>query len=169
MDSRKFKAPKIAASCFCSRKPQYYFFNAYFLIFLITSCSLSIFSINHKLPQNRLATSFTILLSSVSFKWVINRSLPTISYMTSLDRYAMFSMIFIVACCIWHSIIGSSILPGDLNSQMVLDQWALIGFSALFCLLHIISGFWFYSAYKNVKRIKEAELKYLSGLNSTEA
>jgi hypothetical protein len=89
--------------------------------------------------------------------------------MTSLDRYAIFSMIFIVACCIWHSIIGSSILPGDLNSQMVLDQWALIVFSALFCLLHIISGFWFYSAYKNVKRIKNQEKNYLSSLISSEA
>ncbi len=131
--------------------------------------ALTIFSIKIKVTFHRLQVTYTLLLTSVSFKWVINRSLPTISYMTSLDRYAMFSMIFIVACCIWHSIIGSSILPGDLNSQMELDQWALIGFSALFCLLHIISGFWFYSAYKNVKRIKEAELKYLSGMNSTVA
>jgi hypothetical protein len=39
------RSPKIVASCFCHRKPGYYFFNAYFLIFLITISSITIFSV----------------------------------------------------------------------------------------------------------------------------
>ena len=67
----------------------YYFFNAYFLIFLITVSALTIFSVDCKMPQSRLQTTFTLLLTSVSFKWVINRSLPHVSYLTSLDKYAI--------------------------------------------------------------------------------
>jgi hypothetical protein len=80
-DSKRI--PKIVASCYCSRKPGYYMFNAYFLIFLITLSALTIFSMDCKQPQFRLNTSFTILLTSITFKWVVNRSLPAVSYLTS--------------------------------------------------------------------------------------
>ncbi len=63
------KVPKIVITSFCSRKPGYYIWNAYFLIFLITISPLTIFSMNCKQPQFRLNTSFTILLTSVTFKW----------------------------------------------------------------------------------------------------
>lgn len=64
------RAPKIVATCYCARKPGYYLFNAYFLIFLITVSALTIFSVDCKLPQNRLQINVTLLLTSVSFKWV---------------------------------------------------------------------------------------------------
>jgi hypothetical protein len=53
---------KIVFKLFCSRKPNYFYWNAYFLIFLITAAALPIFSIDPKLPQNRLQTSATFLL-----------------------------------------------------------------------------------------------------------
>jgi hypothetical protein len=39
---------------------------------LITALSLTVFSIPKSLPANRLPTTYTILLSSISFKWVVN-------------------------------------------------------------------------------------------------
>ena len=78
------------------KRPGYYISNAYFLIFLITISGLTIFSVDCNLPQNRLQTTYTILLTSVSFKWVINRSLPTVSYLTSLDKYAITSIFFLI-------------------------------------------------------------------------
>lgn len=67
---RSQRPPKIVATCYCARKPGYYLFNAYFLIFLITVSALTIFSVDCKLPQNRLQINVTLLLTSVSFKWV---------------------------------------------------------------------------------------------------
>ena len=72
------KMPKICFKCYVCRRPYYYLANAYFLIFLITTTAFGMFSIDCKLPQNRLQTTLTILLTSVSFKWVVNRSLPTV-------------------------------------------------------------------------------------------
>ncbi len=65
----EMKVPKIAITSYCSRKPGFYIWNAYFLIFLITLSPLTIFSMNCKQPQFRLNTSFTILLTSITFKW----------------------------------------------------------------------------------------------------
>ena len=70
--------PKIVALTYCCRKSGYYIFNAFFLIFLITVLSLVIFSIDCKLVQNRIQTTCTLLLTSVTFKWTVNRYLPCV-------------------------------------------------------------------------------------------
>ena len=44
------------------------------------------FSVTYNLPQNRLQLSFTLLLTAVTFKWVVVRCLPTISYLTTLVK-----------------------------------------------------------------------------------
>ncbi len=80
MNKNMIETPKIVATVYCSRKAGYYFFNAFFLIFLITSSALTIFAIDCKLTPNRLQISYTLLLTSISFKWVVNRSLPTVSF-----------------------------------------------------------------------------------------
>lgn len=78
MNRSMIDTPKIVATIYCSRKSGYYMFNAFFLIFLITSSALTIFAIDCKLTPNRLQISYTLLLTSISFKWVVNRSLPTV-------------------------------------------------------------------------------------------
>jgi hypothetical protein len=125
----EFKTPKFVATCYCSRfiylhflickkiksflilivtkrKSGYYVFNAFFLIFLITLSAMTVFSIDCKMPQSRLQTSYTLLLTSVSFKWVVNRYLPTVSYLTSLDKYAIISIFFQSLLSIWHSLVA---------------------------------------------------------------
>ena len=52
--------------------------------FFITLMAFATYSVHPSLPQNRLQLSFTLLLTAVTFKWVVNRCLPTISYLTSL-------------------------------------------------------------------------------------
>ncbi|CAF3373391.1 unnamed protein product [Rotaria sp. Silwood1] len=36
----------------------------------------------------------------------MNRSLPTISYLTTMDKYAIMCIFHLVIHCIWHAIIG---------------------------------------------------------------
>jgi len=82
---------------------------------LFTANSLTIFSIDHKTPQSRLQTTYTILVGSISFKWVINRSLPPVSYLTSLDKYAILCIFYVCVLGCWHGIIGtiSDYLTGE--------------------------------------------------------
>ena len=109
LSDQKLKPPKLVSTCYCARRPGFYFFNAVSLIFLITISALTVFSISYDLPQNRLQVTYTILLASISFKWVINRSLPPVSYLTSLDKYAIACIFYVCALAGWHGIIGLSI------------------------------------------------------------
>ena len=154
-DKNLLDVPKLRFKCYACRRPFYYYANAYFLIFLVTLTSLCVFSIDCSTPQNRLQTTQTILLIVVLLKWVISRSLPAISYTTSLDLYSIISMIFLCLLMVWHSIIGvaskSSTIdvlnqsPNNGNfSQSILkavsqtsvayriDQWMVLVFGLMF-------------------------------------
>lgn len=152
-----FKIPKITATCYCSRKPGYYFFNAYFLIFLITVSSLTIFSVHFRLPQSRLQITYIILLASVSFKWVINRSLPAVSYLTSLDKYAIVCIFYICMLSIWHALVGS--FWSDEKAH-IYDFWSFIVFSFLFLLIHVGFGIWLFGAYRKIRQLKRSESNF---------
>ena len=154
------KSPKISATTYCARRPGYYYFNAFFLIFLITISALTIFSVDCRLPQNRLQTTYTLLLTSVSFKWVINRSLPTVSYLTSLDKYAIICIFYVCLLCVWHAIVGSNLV--DLSNAKQLDQWALIGFSVAFFLIHVGSFIWLYFANSEIRNLERREKIFLT-------
>lgn len=156
-----FKNPKLVATCYCSRKPGYYIFNAYFLIFLITVSALTIFSVDCKLPQNRLQTTYTLLLTSVSFKWVINRSLPTISYLTSLDKYAIICIFFVCLLCVWHAIVGAFWAAAEAREY---DKWLLLAFSVIFILIHVGFIVWYLVAYKEIRDLKRKEKLFIDNV-----
>jgi len=56
--------------------------------FMICSMAFCTFSVSSNFPQNRLQLSFILLLTNVSFKFVVNQSLPMISYLTILVRHS---------------------------------------------------------------------------------
>ena len=67
---------------------------SYFLFqFLICSLAFATFSVEKDLPQNRLQLSFTLVLTAVAFKSVVNSSLPRISYLTYMVKlcFVLFS------------------------------------------------------------------------------
>ena len=53
------------------------------------------FSVEEDKPQNRLQLSFTLVLTTVTFKDVVNRSLPKIPYLTYLVSQAPVHGIFL--------------------------------------------------------------------------
>ena len=42
------------------------------------------FSVSEAKPENRLQLSFTLVLTTITFKFVVNQNLPKISYLTYL-------------------------------------------------------------------------------------
>lgn len=51
---------------------------------LISCLAFVTFAVENSLVQNRLQLTFTLVLTSVAFKFVVNQSLPRISYLTYL-------------------------------------------------------------------------------------
>jgi hypothetical protein len=157
---------KYVATCFVARRPGYYFYNAYFIIFLITVLSLTTFSIDCKYPQNRLQTTFTLVLTSASFKWVINRSLPTISYMTSLDKYSIICIFFLCLICVWHSAVASFFT--DVSLATKIDQLMFLFFIFIFSMIHIVFSIWLAYAYKSIRKLEKLNGEFLKELRHNE-
>ena len=132
-------------------RPGYYLYNAFFLIFLITISGLNIFSINSTTPHFRLQSTYTLLLTSVSFKWVINRELPTLSYMTLLDKYSIACIFFLCSLCVWHALIGY------FKFDTSFDFWSLVIFSLIFSLIHLVLTIKFVQTFAKSKSLVAKE------------
>ncbi|KAL5006072.1 hypothetical protein ScPMuIL_017230 [Solemya velum] len=78
----------ISVKCRAARRPGYFVWNIFMVTFLICSLAFATFSVDKKLPQNRLQLSFTLVLTAVAFKSVVNSSLPRISYLTYMKPVA---------------------------------------------------------------------------------
>ena len=162
----------------------YYIINCYSFNFLITALSLAIFAIETKLAQNRISGTFTLILTryfvislmldltmqimcllslslliSVSFKFVSNRSLPTISYMTSLDMYQIISIVYLASCCVWHSVI--SVVNKDMAVKTVIDRSVLAAFALFFIVIQIVFAMNIGLGYRKIKKIEQAEAKFV--------
>ncbi|CAF1388982.1 unnamed protein product [Adineta ricciae] len=150
--------PAFSATCRAARRPGYFYWNVYFLIFFITVMAFATFSVTYNLPQNRLQLSFTLLLTSVTFKWVVVRCLPTISYLTTLDKYVLLSMVMLCTVCVWHAIIA--VLPTDIAPYW--DKIAFISFAVIYTLFHVVFFLWMYFVtYRRRREMKRKDREYL--------
>jgi hypothetical protein len=107
---------------------------------------------------------FIIRHPSVSFKWVVNRSLPTISYLTSLDKYAIYCICFICFSCVWHSLVGSF---WKKETAVIIDQWMLVAFAVFFVVINVWMVFWFILSYRKIYRLKAEERRFFEKLQLT--
>ena len=139
-----------------SRKSGFYVSNAFFLILLINSMSLAIFSIDCKLVSNRLSVTMGLLLASVSLKQSTNRNIPTVSYLTALDTYSLISIGFLCAEAIWYSLIGFYWVKPLATD---IDKWVFISFAIFYGIFNVIFLTWLtlyrYKLKKFVKKEKE--------------
>ncbi len=132
-------------------------FYRFFLNFLITAVSLTAFSINNNYPQYRLQSTFTILLSAISLKWtIINRSLPSISYLTLLDAYQIANIAFICSSSIWHA------LDSQFFLEYKLDFYMFSVFLSIFIFKHVIFFIWIYTVNKKKRELEREEAHYFA-------
>ena len=69
---------------------------SHFLLQLfICSLAFGTFTVELELPQNRLQLSFILLLTTITFKFVVSQTLPRISYLTYLVRRSSLPLIYL--------------------------------------------------------------------------
>ncbi|CAF4594168.1 unnamed protein product, partial [Rotaria socialis] len=108
--------------------------------------------------QGRLQITCTLLLTSVTFRWVVNKSLPPISYLTALDVYAISSIVALCIINVFHGVISyfyytqiylassqPSLTPHAINLSLYpeyslcrLDRYAFFIFCSSFFLYQIL-------------------------------
>ncbi|KAJ8307908.1 hypothetical protein KUTeg_014555, partial [Tegillarca granosa] len=132
-ETKNIRFPVLAVHCSAVRKYGFFIWNIVVIMSIISSLSFATFSITPALPQNRLQLGFTLTLTGVTFRFVTNQSLPKISYLTRIDKYILFSMIFTFLVSVWHAVI--TLFDGHLQAQM--DVGAFIAFAVLYALFQI--------------------------------
>ena len=162
----KARRSKFAAKCYCSRKPMFYITNCYMFNFLITVLSLTQFIIEAKAAEARIRGIFTLILTSFSFKVVTSRSLPTISYLTSLDKYQIVNIIFLASLCVWHSICAA--LKIDYELKVNIDTIMAYAFGSLFILIQILLIITLILSNRKVNKLKEDDKNFISKIDPAE-
>ncbi|XP_078671027.1 gamma-aminobutyric acid receptor subunit beta-like [Branchiostoma floridae x Branchiostoma belcheri] len=76
------------------RKTAFYIWNTALILLLIMLVSFAVFSIPIEDLDRRLTNTFTLLLTTVAFKLVVSQYLPTVPYLTLLDKYVLRWIIF---------------------------------------------------------------------------
>ncbi|CAF3356016.1 unnamed protein product [Rotaria socialis] len=155
-------------TCYAARQSNYFYWNGYCMIFLITSVSFCIFTIPPNLSANRLQISCTLLLTSITFRWTVNRSLPTISYSTSMDKYAIMCLFILVILSIWHAIIGGLILryTSDFHKTSItcfinFDRYVLYVSLIIYILIHGMLLIWLFCVpLKHRRQLKQKDIQY---------
>lgn len=167
MMSQPIKFPMIMFQCQAARRSGYFFWNAYFLIFLITSAVFSTFSIRFDQPQFRLPTTATLMLTSITFRWSYSsRCLPTVNYLTSLDKYSINSLILIFLCLIWHGLGVVFLNFFTWDTVKKLDRLFLTFLIIFFILTHLILFIWLKSANSIRKALRDRDNNYQQAKSS---
>ncbi len=137
------------------------------LIFLITTLGFVPFAFEPNGPQFRCQVTGLLILTSVNFRWLVTQRLPSVPYLTQLDKYSIGLLFHLVIFCIWHSIIGSSAFSSD---KKLFDCYFLIGASSFFTLYNFYYLHWFTKMSRQIKKFlhdgqneakKEAEARAL--------
>ncbi|XP_041375343.1 cys-loop ligand-gated ion channel-like [Gigantopelta aegis] len=151
--SSRERHPTILASCHAARRPGFFIWNIFLIMMLITLLAFATFAVSIEHTQNRLQLSFTLVLTGVAFKFVVNQSLPRISYLTYMDKYILSSMIYIVLVCVWHSVAGKLYELANKEFAQQLDWKALIFFVIIYISSHLLFSFWIYKVVWKRRRL----------------
>jgi hypothetical protein len=100
------KHPAFSCAAKASRRPQFFIWNIILIMSTICSMAFATFSVALNTPHSRLPLTFILLLTTVTFKFVVNKSLPRISYLTYMDKYILAMMVLLNGVCVWHAVVS---------------------------------------------------------------
>jgi hypothetical protein len=81
---------ELNAKLMIRRRSAYYLWNIALIDFLLVLTSLTVLLVPAEEFADRMAMSLTLLLTAIAFKQVVSMHLPSISYLTTLDKYVLF-------------------------------------------------------------------------------
>jgi hypothetical protein len=82
------------------------------------------------------------MLTSINMRWAVGKSLPTVSYLTSIDKYSIGSVVIIVTQLLYHAFYGliNQNIPADISYWV--DKGAFLLFLTLILLKQLMFVGW---------------------------
>ncbi|XP_078583750.1 gamma-aminobutyric acid receptor subunit beta-3-like [Branchiostoma floridae x Branchiostoma japonicum] len=119
------------------RKTTFYLWNTVLILFFIMGLSFTVFSIPPEEHKDRLGITFTLLLTTVAFKLVVSQYLPTVNYLTLLDKYVLGCIIFQCSVAVENTLAS---VFGDKTSALIFDGICASILAFVVLLVHLIFG-----------------------------
>jgi hypothetical protein len=89
---------------------------------------------------------------------VTSKTLPTISYLTSLDKYQIINIVYLGTCCVWHSICSS--LNIEESMKIKLDKMIMVLLSTFFILIQLVFLVTLLKSYQKIKKLEKKEIEF---------
>jgi len=137
--TKKYDSDCLSISVTLTRKANFFILNNFSTVFIITLLSLTLFSATPINVSNRLSAVFAFLLTLFAFKIVTSNHLPTISYLTLIDKFQVMSIVFLSVFSIWFALLVS--LRFNEKEIARLEQMGFQVFIGIFILMNFNSRF----------------------------
>jgi hypothetical protein len=125
----------IKVQIFMERSFEFYLYNTYAIFFLLSASCACAWAIAPEPASNgrRMGFDKSILLTFIAFKFVLNNSLPPVSYMTLLDKYIFQNFLFIFAILFAHALQTQV----EFSQTAEGDTYLLLAFAAWWVILQL--------------------------------
>ena len=117
------------------RQYKFYIYNVSLVMCLITALTFTAFAVKADSPGDRIQITLTLLLTSVAFKYYVQQFVPTVSYLTLLDKYVLSCMIF-QFCMALHNAISGVIT--NAKTLSLFEHISLAVAVLAFIVIHIV-------------------------------
>ena len=137
------------------RRHQFYLYNMFLTMCLITLLTFASFAVPASSLNGRMKITLTLLLTSVAFKYYVQRFVPPVSYLTFIGKYILSCMIFQFSMALYN------IISCLLASYLFLSAFEKISLATAvlaFTLMNAYFGYCFI-VYNNEAKNKEVEHK----------
>ena len=106
-------------------------------------------------PNARQTVAGVLILTQVNFRVIITQCIPPVPYLTSIDKYAIGNLFFLILFACWHSIIGSQMFSNFLlDTRKEIDQYVLLSFGVAFICYTIAYMTWIVRMQKAIEKKK---------------
>ncbi|XP_019626606.1 PREDICTED: gamma-aminobutyric acid receptor subunit beta-like [Branchiostoma belcheri] len=140
------------------RKSAFYSWNTALILYIIIALSFTVFSIPLEDHKDRLGITFTLLLTTVAFKLVVSQYLPTVSYLTLLDKYVLGCIIFQCVVAVQNTV--ASVIR-DKERARLFDGVCVGLFGTAVLLAHLFIGIVVWMKWKkNSGKLQEVDNKF---------
>ncbi len=117
---------RLGAEIKITRRPGFMLVNGVFMLFLLVNFAGFQFAISPDDLSSRMSLVFTMVLTAVAYKYVLAVSLPSVSYLTFMDKYILLC-IFMMLALVIEAVIAVSFPSIDIYSLQVFGGvWATI-------------------------------------------
>ena len=133
---------------------------------LVSFASLAPFVNDIKYPQTRLPSTCTLILTSVGTRFTIGRLLPTVSYLTSLDKYSLSTMFIITMELLYHALMGAIFPKIPENIGYIVDLVFFGFFCGLILIKQVLFLVWVLKVQRYRKKVREHRITKLNDENA---